>query len=85
MRFRPDDQYCKPALSKTVTGSYLILKIRRKKADGNTLSESCDLGSTKVDFEYSAELMGISNKMYQFSGENYNKNTVITLCITLYT
>ena len=77
MRFRPDDQYCKPALSKTVVGSSLILKVKRHRtvqseANHSLATESArssdGVGTHESEVQYSAELMGICNKTYQFTG-----------------
>lgn len=77
VRFRPSDQYCTPAFSKTTVGSNLVLKVKRRRVVPPTDSalmgvEEEITGETpcdsKVVYEYSADLMGICNKTYQFTG-----------------
>lgn len=67
VKFRPDDRFCKPAVSRTVCGTSLILKVkRRKERDTSALCNSETMENVKS--EYSVELMGVANKIYQFSG-----------------
>jgi hypothetical protein len=67
LRFRPSDRYCAPALSKTTVVSNLVLKVkRRRKASSHSVTT--EPGTKQVQYEYSAELMGICNKTYIFAG-----------------
>ena len=69
LKFRPSDQYCKPAVSKAVVGSNLVLKVKRRKNGLESDKSSTTEGKEKgVDFHYSVELIGICNKTYQFTG-----------------
>ena len=90
MRFRPEDQYCKPAVARTNKTSSLVLKVKRKRrakssegqSDGReedkknggpssseaTLAGDCQGESKTVEYEYSAELLGVVNTVFQFPG-----------------
>lgn len=72
VKFRPRDQYCKPASSKTTLGSKLILKIKRKvvKSSAAEEPETAKAEQSEVKYEYSTQLVGICNKTYQFSGKH---------------
>lgn len=76
MKFRPGDRYCAPALSKTVVGSSLILKVKRKKVatpkEDASNSEESEGERLEIKYEYSVKLMGICNKTYQFTGTYLN-------------
>ena len=69
VKFRPDDKFCKPAMSKTVKGTNLILRVKRKK--GGEPGVSCNNRASKENSKckYSLELIGVANKIYQFSGD----------------
>ncbi len=62
MRFRPEDRYCKPALAREDKVTNLVLRVRRRRRQG----ESNGGG----DYEYSTELMGIANKSFHFPGSH---------------
>lgn len=76
VKFRPDDQFCKPAISKTIRRSSLILKVKRKKRKEafSALSKS-ETSDENVKYDYAVELMGVANKTYQFTGRlTYYRN-----------
>ena len=75
VRFRPRDQYCKPASSKTTVGSKLILKIKRKVV--KSAAEEPDAAKDEPKYEYSSQLIGICNKTYQFSGKKQGYKPVM--------
>ena len=103
MRFRPEDQYCKPAVARSNKTSCLVLKVKRKwrsKVEGNGVigreegtgdqssqsNERCqgkECEGVNEEYDYTAELIGVVNTMFQFPGitcivySTYHNNNVL--------
>ena len=95
VKLRPEDIYCKPVFSRATKVSNLVLRVkkrRRRTVDGGggegeggqtllaTPDEIMQQGEPKADYEYSAEVLGVVNTSYTFSG-TYTYSS-LPLCIS---
>ena len=96
MRFRPEDQYCKPAVARSKKSSYLVLKVKRRRrlkrqidrdSDSETPAAQEGSGADRLEgkdegYDYSAELLGVANTVYTFSGNYISQDNMIRVMYT---
>lgn len=66
LRFRPEDNLCKPAFAKPEKVTNLVFKIRKRR-----IQQSSDMNQPTAQplFEYAVSVLGIVDTQFEFTGE----------------
>ena len=68
LRYRPDEQFCKPTLSKSKKVTNLALKVKRKKISPCQEGRH-EAGQTSAsNYEYTVEVLGVIERCFIFEG-----------------